>query len=209
MPRRLQRGVGPRMSRGPVPRHRRFDPRRVGGLECTAWVSYYRRQWPRFLTAAVGLTRHTFGLPWPQTLQGAWLVLRANQAWAPYPHNDPDSARRLMERFYALVKERHAETYDPGSAAALEVEWWRVHRARQREGTEDEHALEEALASLYGYVYGVPKDDVRPAARQRALAMDISDRWVQQGCRSDSPLVGAERAALVRSYAALLAAVHL
>ena len=89
---------------------RSFDPRRVGRLECAAWVTYYRREWLRFLRAAVGLTRHTFALPWPATVRGAWLVLRANQLWAPYPDNDPDGARRCMERFYRLVAARHRET---------------------------------------------------------------------------------------------------
>ena len=56
-------------------------------------MTYYRREWVPFLRAAVRLTRYTFGLPWPQTLQGAWLVLRANQLWAPFPDNDPDGAR--------------------------------------------------------------------------------------------------------------------
>ena len=49
---------------------------------------------------------------------------------------------------------------------------------------------------------------MRRAAQQRALAMRHSDRWVQEGCDLESPLVREEREALVRSYAALLAAVH-
>ncbi len=46
------------------------------------------------------------------------------------------------------------------------------------------------------------------AAEQRALAMRHSDRWVREGCDLSSPLIEEERAALVRSYAGLLAAVH-
>ena len=38
--------------------------------------------------------------------------------------------------------------------------------------------------------------------------MDLSDQWVEQGCQPDSPLLPLEHAALVRSYSALLAAVH-
>jgi hypothetical protein len=38
--------------------------------------------------------------------------------------------------------------------------------------------------------------------------MDLSDQWVRDGCRTDSPLLLPERAAPVRAYAALLAAVH-
>ena len=57
---------------------RSFDPRRVGRLECETWVTYYRREWGRFLLAAIAVTRHAFALPWRATLRGAWLVLRAN-----------------------------------------------------------------------------------------------------------------------------------
>ena len=39
--------------------------------------------------------------------------------------------------------------------------------------------------------------------------MSISDRWVDEGCRLDDPALIAEQAALVRSYASLLAAVGL
>ena len=46
------------------------------------------------------------------------------------------------------------------------------------------------------------------AARERALAMRSSDQWVQAGCDRDSPLIAQVRAALVRSYAGLLSAVH-
>jgi hypothetical protein len=65
-----------------------------------------------------------------------------------------------------------------------------------------------ALAALYAYVYGVPEADVMVAAEQRALAMRYSDQWVEEGCNLASPLIPQERAALVRSYAGLLAAVH-
>jgi hypothetical protein len=188
---------------------RDFDPRLVGGLECRTWVTYYRREWLPFLLAVIRLVRHTFGLNWPPTLYGAWLVLRANQLWAPYPDNDPEGCRRCMRRFYALVRRRHGEPFDVVEAARLEVEWWRVHRVHQRdEPGGDADPLVEALAALYAHVYRVELEAVLRAARERAHAMDLSDRWVDAGCDLRSPLVAQEKAALVRSYAALLAAVH-
>jgi hypothetical protein len=212
MPRRRRKakaGAQIRRLAGAAKPHRAFDPRRVGNLETVAWVTYYRHEWFAFLRAAIGLTRHTFGLPWPATLRGAWLVLRANQLWAPVPDNDPEGARRTMERFYRIVANTYRETFDPVRAAELEVEWWRVHREHQRETDgPDEAALIGALAALYAYVYGVDPADVRIAAEQRALAMRYSDQWVAQGCHLDDPLLEMERSALVRSYAGLLAAVH-
>jgi len=38
--------------------------------------------------------------------------------------------------------------------------------------------------------------------------MDLSDEWIRQGRQPDSRLLPLEHAALVRAYAALLAAVH-
>jgi hypothetical protein len=75
-------------------------------------------------------------------------------------------------------------------------------------GFGDDSALIGALAALYAYVYRVPESDARHAAQQRALAMRYSDRWVAEGRDPSSQLIDDERAALVRSYAGLLAAVH-
>ncbi|WP_054045668.1 hypothetical protein [Alloactinosynnema sp. L-07] len=186
---------------------RTFDPRAVGRRECGAWVAYYRRQWFRFLRYAVGMVRAGFEMSWPKTLYGAWLVLRANQLWAPAEGNDPDGARRCMRRFYELVIEAHAEPFDPTEAARLEVEWWRVHREAQRAGVASEE-LVDALIALYAHVYDATPESMRLAAQERAAAMVISDEWVADGCDPLSPSIAMERAALVRSYAALLAAVH-
>jgi hypothetical protein len=203
--RRTRPGRAPR----PMRSMRTFDPRRLGAAECDAWVGYYLRRWPLFLRAAVRMVRIGFGMPWPHTLYGAWLVLRANQLWAPVPDNDPDGARRTMRRFYALAARVDGEPFDVDEAARLEVEWWRVHRHLQRDAPDDDQApLVEALTALYAHVYGIAPDAVRLAAAERAAACRISDRWVADGRDPQSPALPAERAALVRSYAALLAAVH-
>jgi hypothetical protein len=190
---------------------RSFDPRRVGELECRTWVTYYRRQWAPFLVAAVRVVRHAFGFGWRHTLLGAWWVLRANQVWAPYPDNRPDLARAYMRRFYALLARTSHEPVDPDEAARLEVEWWRVHRELQHGDpgwAPDDEPLVAALQALYVATYRVPAPAVRLAAEERAAAMRISDAWVRAGADPASSAVAEERAALVRSYAALLAAVH-
>ena len=188
---------------------RSFDPRAVGELECRAWETYYRRKWLAFLVASVALVRAAFGMSWPRTLAGAWLVLRANQVWAPYPHNDPEAARRLMTRFYRLLATSTGERFDPVRAAWLEVEWWRVHREAQHgAGVGRSERVTSALRDLYAYAYSTDPAEVHHAAALRAEAMDASDRWVEAGCDPGDPQLAHERALLVRSYARLLAAVH-
>jgi hypothetical protein len=187
---------------------RGFDPVSVGNFETDAWAAYYRREWRTFLRAAIGVVAAGFGMNRGRTLLGAWLVLRANQEWAPYPDNDPDAARDLMRRFYALVARDTDELrIDPSRASRLEVEWWRLHRARQHDAGVPRSALEQSLVDLYAYVYDVEPDSVRPAAAARVEAMDFSDAWVAAGCRANDPLLDSERRALVASYTALRGAL--
>ncbi|HZC72925.1 MAG TPA: hypothetical protein VE442_19670 [Jatrophihabitans sp.] len=187
---------------------RSFDPVALGNAECDGWAAYYRREWRPFLRAAVGMVRIGFGMSWPKSGYGAWLVLRANQLWAPYPDNDPPRARALMRRFYALVVRDGQLTVHPAEAAWREVEWWRVHRMHQREAELSDDDLAAALVELYSYVYSVRPESVRTAAHHRVQAMRHSDDWVEAGCDLDDPLLAAERAELVASYTALLAAVR-
>ncbi len=204
----FRRGSGRQPGVSPM---RSFDPERVGLLECRTWVTYYRREWGPFLVAAVRIVREAFRLSWPRTVLGAWWVLRANQHWAPFPDNRPEEARRCMRRFYRLVARQHRERFDVDRAAELEVHWWRLHRDLQHRDDGSSSSGEDlirALQALYAHVYDVPVGDVRAAAAERAAAMLLSDRWVAEGADLSSPLIGPERAALVRSYAALLGAVR-
>jgi hypothetical protein len=199
---------------GEPSRLRAFDPLRLADLEYRAWVGYYQRRWSQVLIASVGLVRTGFGMDWIRTLHGAWLVLRANQLWAPYPDNDARGAEACMRRFYALVRLTYGEPANPAKAAELEVDWWRVHREGQHReqpagiGKEPAEELVQSLTRLYSYLYGEPESALRPAAYHRARAMDVSDEWIRQGRQADSDLLPLEHQALVRSYAALLAAVH-
>ena len=200
-------GTG-KVSPGTPTRLRSFDPVRIADLEYRAWVGYYQRRWLQVFRALVGLVRVGFGMDWYRTMHGSWLMLRASQLWAPYPDNQPKRARAYMRRFYALVRLTYGEPSNPAKAAELEVDWWRVHREHQHEPGSAPDELVDSLTRLYCYLYDEPEEAIRSAAVHRAAAMDLSDQWVEQGCQPDSPLLPLEHSALVRSYSALLAAVH-
>jgi hypothetical protein len=184
-----------------------FDPVVVGDRECDAWVHYYRHEWSAFLRASIGLVGAAFGMPAPSTLLGAWLVLRANQVWAPYPDNRPDEARDLMRRFYALVVRHGGGNLNTDEAARREVHWWDLHRRHQHDGGVTERDLVDAVTQLYAYVYAVPDKTVQEAARLRVAAMAVSDAWVRSGCSLADPALVEERRTLIASYSALRAAI--
>jgi hypothetical protein len=190
-------------------RRRSFDPHRIADLEYRMWVAYYLRRWPHLMAAAVTLLRLAFGTELGRILRSAWLMLRAVQLWAPFPDNDPDGAQARMHDLYALVRLRFGEPADPARAASLEIDWWRAHRKRQYapDPAETGDELVESVTRLYCYLFGKTEAVVKPAAVHRVQAMDLSDQWVREGCPPDSPLLPLERAALVRAYTALLAAV--
>ena len=184
------------------------DPERIARYETDAWVGYYRREWGKVLRGALGMVREGFGTSPLQTARGAWWVLRANQAWAPYPDNDPDAARSFMARFYLIAAAAQGWSIDPQEAARLEVAWWAAHRELQRETPgRDDGPLVAALADLYAYVYSRPAATMLVAARHRAAAMRLSDAWVEDGCRVDDPRLADEEEQLVLSYRALRVAV--
>ena len=184
-----------------------FDPVRLGQTECAVWVAYYRHEWRRFLKLSVRLVHIGFGMSWARTLAGAWLVLRANQVWAPYPDNDPARAREFMRRFYALVAADGQLMLNPTEAARREVGWWHIHRVLQRAEGLTEADLTSAVAHLYSYVYDVAEDSVHDAAQLRVDAMRLSDAWVDAGCDLSDPRLADERIALVASYTRLREAI--
>lgn len=163
---------------------RSFNPVRIADLEYRMWVAYYLRRWTRVLAAMVSLLRLGFGTDWLVVLQGARLMLRAAQLWAPYPDNDPDGARAHMRELYALVRLRFGEPADPALAASLEIDWWRAHRERQYapDSAETGDELVEAVTRLYCCLFGETEAAVRPTAMYRVQAMDLSDQWVRTGC---------------------------
>ena len=136
----------------------------MADLEYRMWVGYYQQRWTQVLAASARLAWLGFGMDWVSTRRGAWLLLRAIQLWAPLPDNDPDGARACMRQLYALVELRYGEPADPERAAVLEVDWWRVHRERQRSSSETSDELVESVTRLYCCIFGAPEAEVRASS---------------------------------------------
>ena len=184
---------------------RKFDPRKLAHYEKENYVAYYQKDWLKLLRVSVEMVKESFGLNWLQAVYGAYLVARAEIAFAPFPDNDVPLAEAYMRRFYQLIKNIHREDFDVTRAAQLEINWWRVHRELFGNTQNDE--LVQALAGLYAEAYGVDALKAQQAASLRADGMLYSDLWVNAGKPIGSPLLAQEEEALYKSYVALKVAI--
>jgi hypothetical protein len=180
---------------------RTFNPRRVAYYEKENYVAYYQKRWLRLLRVSVGMVKEAFGLSWWQAIYAAYLVARAEIAFAPFPQNNVPRSEAYLRLFYAFIQKVHGEAFDVGQAARTEVNWWIVHR--RLFGNPENQELVDALAAQYAAAYGVSPAQVREAAYHRAQGMLYSDRWVNEGQPANSPLLAQEEDALVKAYTAL------
>jgi hypothetical protein len=184
---------------------RNFDPVKLAHYEKENYVAYYQKDWLKLLRVSISLVKESFGLSLWQAINAAYLVARAEIAFAPFPENDIPKAEAYMRRFYQFIKNVHHEDFDVTRAAALEVNWWSVHR--KLFGNAENRELVETLKNLYAEAYGVEPAKVKEAASLRAKGMLYSDLWVNAGKPVESPLLVQEEEALCQSYVALKQAI--
>jgi hypothetical protein len=185
---------------------RNLDPRKLARYEKENYVAYYQKDWLKLVRVSVGMVKEAFGLSWPQAVYAAYLIARAEIAFAPFPQNDIPLAEAYMKRFYQFVKKIHREDFDVERAVKLEVSWWSIHR--RLFGHHENRELVDALTCLYEEIYGAESDKFKQAAYYRALGMLYSDLWVNEGKPADSLLLVKEEEALYEGYKALKEAIN-
>jgi len=184
---------------------RKFDPRKVAHYEKENYVAYYQKDWLKLLRVSVGMVGEAFALSLPQAIYGAYLIARAEIAFAPFPDNDILKTKAYVRRFYQFIKDIHCEDFDIERATQLEVNWWSVHR--KLFGNKENQELVDALANLYAETYGADSPQIRESAHERAQGMLYSDLWVNAGKPENSPLLQQEEEALYNSYVLLKEAI--
>ena len=182
-----------------------FDPRRLAHFEKENYVAYYQKDWLKLLRVSIGMVGESFGLSLFQAAYGAYLIARAEIAFAPFPENDLPRAEAYITRFYRFLKGVHSAAFEVERVSHLELNWWSVHR--QCFGKAENTELVEALTALYAEAYGIDPARVREAARLRAAGMLYSDLWVNAGKPAESLLLAQEEDALFQGYSALKAAL--
>jgi hypothetical protein len=194
-----------------MPRHFQFHPDKVAYYEKAGWEAYYERQWLRAFGLLVRLNREEFGMPWPTAILAAVDVVRASRAFAPLDNDIPTSQAQLAQ-FYAKAGRSVQLGADAPTLAALEMEYWVVHRrlaiARQQNPQdEDLTPMVDALTGLHAALFSSTAEAMRPSAEWRAQAAAAVDRITGRRSTDVAADWRAVECCLQQAYRAVQAAV--
>lgn len=158
---------------------REFNPDEVARLETAMWRSYYDKQQVRLFNEAAELLRTQYSMPLVRSNRVAYHAAKAAFVFkGGKQRSDYEKALPDLITFYNDLREVSDTDFDVNRAARLELEWWIIHRERDRHPPGD---LERALAELQAEIYHVPIEKVLEHGRLRAEAMGIRDTKAEHG----------------------------
>jgi hypothetical protein len=159
---------------------RDFDPEAVARLETDMWRSYYdRRQVLLFFQLAKAL-RTQYHVP---LLRSNVIAFRGAKAAFVFKdgksRTDYERALPDLVKYYGWIRRTSSTAFDVNEAARLELEWWIIHRERDKYTRQD---LDRSLAELQAALYNMPAEKFADHGRLRAEAMLIrDDKWASGG----------------------------
>jgi hypothetical protein len=160
-------------------RMRSFDPDEVARLDTAMWRSYYARQQVKLYNQMTELLRTQYNLPFIRSNEVAYQAARAAFVFkGGHNRQEYEKALPYLVNFYSSVHRVSDIPFDIDRAARLELEWWIIHRERDKHAPGD---LERALAGLSAELYQMPAQRFTEYARLRAAAMTIRDTKADQG----------------------------
>ena len=158
---------------------REFDADEVARLDTAMWRSYYSRERLKLYSQLTELLEKQYKLNfWRRQLIAyraakATFVFKDGHQRADYEKALPD-----LEKFFGELRDISTTDFDVKRAAALELEWWIVHRERAKYQEGD---LAKALADAASAFYNVPTEKFLEYGRFRAEAMKIRDSQAEAG----------------------------
>jgi hypothetical protein len=152
---------------------REFDVDEVARIETAMWRSYYEHHRVRLFAELTTLLREQFDLPFWRSCRAAYYAARSavifqrGRERAEYLRALPP-----LVDYYEVIRRASSTPFDPQRVAELELEWWILHRERERHAPAD---LERGLAELQAAIFNRPASEFAAHARYRAQAMLLRD----------------------------------
>jgi len=165
-------------------RMRGFDPNEVARLETAMWRSYYDKQQLRLYNQMTELLRSQYNLPFIRSNTVAYQAARAAFVFkGGRNRQEYEKALPYLVSFYTAIHKVSDIPFDVDRAARLELEWWIIHRERNKHQPGD---LAHALADLSSELYQMPVERFSEHAQLRAEAMTIRDVKADAGAVSEA-----------------------
>ena len=155
-----------------------FDPPEVARLETAMWRSYYAKKPVRLFWQLAGGLRQQFRAPfWRSFVLGfqatkAAFTFKKGTSRTEYAQTLPD-----LIAYYQAIQAITLEQFDVRNVAKSELEWWIVHRQRDRYSYAD---LANALAQTSAALYSQPVAAFSEYGTLRAEAMRLCDEAGQK-----------------------------
>lgn len=182
-----------------------FDPKVVARLETDMWRSYYAKERVKLFRQLAELMRSQYGMPYATSNAVAYQAAQAAFVFKEgKKREDYEKALPALVKFYQAIHDGADVNFDVEKAAKLELEWWIIHRQRDKYSLDD---LNKSLAELPAEVYRVPIDRLMEHARLRQEAMTIRDKRAEAGGVSEADWKQIE-ALLLASWQSLHSAVN-
>jgi hypothetical protein len=161
-----------------------FDGHRFGALETEMWRSYYDHHPVRLFEELTSVLRTQYRFSFWRSCLGGYYAAKAAVVFQA-GHQRTDYLRALpdLERYYSLIRRGSNIPFDDKKAAALELEWWIIHRERAQHPSAD---LVDGLAALQAEIYQRPAASFTIHAQARAEAMLIRDARAESGGVSEA-----------------------
>lgn len=156
-----------------------FDPKVVARLETDMWRSYYAKERLKLFGQLAELMRSQYGMPFATSNAVAYQAAQAAFVFKEgKKREDYEKALPNLVKFYQAIHDGADVDFDVQKAAKLELEWWIIHRQRDKYSLED---LNKSLAELPAEIYRVPAERLMEHARLRQEAMTIRDKRAEAG----------------------------
>ena len=159
-----------------VPRRnsiRQFDPVAVARLETDMWRSYYDKRPVLLFWQLAGGLRQQFHAPfWRSFALGFQATKAAFTFKQGKSRTDYQQTLPGLIDYYHSIQDLTVEQFDVPRVANLELEWWIVHRQRDRYSYND---LSNALIQTSAALYNQPARDFAAYGPLRAEAMRLCD----------------------------------
>ncbi|MBI5473190.1 MAG: hypothetical protein HY961_12675 [Ignavibacteriae bacterium] len=183
---------------------RSFDPNELGRLDMEMWRSYYDKKPVKMFFQLAKVLRTQYEFPVLRSFVGAYHAGKAAFIFKDgRERSDYEQALPNLRKYFHAIHAIGNIDFDIEQATRLELEWWIVHRQRERYPEEE---LGSACANAAAEVYRIEPESALEHGRLRATAMTIRDTKAKLGGVTEADWREIERL-LKQCYTSLHASV--